>query len=164
MKLLQCLQVGQALMSVGNGGRYQMRDQNCLPKFNRQLVLDLNSRTLTPAPAALDLQPEAPPVPGFGARLDGPVAPILKTPSPKFRSSARATGPLRQAELSLENVKVVCNDLRDSDVELVIKRNRPVETGSANNPRMTTPPAPRPWLGWLGNMLARTSRSISSAQ
>ncbi len=164
MKLLQCLQVGQALMSVGNGGRYRMRDQNCLPKFNRQLVLDLNSRPLEPAPAVLDLKPEAPPAPCSGARLDGPVAPIPHTTPPKFRSSARASGPLRQAELSLENVKVVCNDLRDSDVALVIKRNRPVETGSVSNPRLTTPPAPRPWLSWLGNVLARSSRSLSSAQ
>jgi hypothetical protein len=79
-----------------------------------------------------------------------------------FRSSARPAPRVEQlqGELSLEKVKVVCNDLSDSDLELV-EASRPTEPApnKANVFAAPTPDAEVKRPSWLSRLVSKVARA-----
>lgn len=133
MSLKNLLAAGQGLIGVAEQGRYAFREENRLPVFEpRQLPA-------ATAPAAKEAQQL-----NFEDRRERPVkiAPERRALEPEpeerrtfFKRPRNSARPLKQSELGLEHVKVVRNDLSDSDLEL-----RRVKTVEAD----LNPFAPRP--------------------
>jgi hypothetical protein len=120
MNLLHFLSVSQSFSGVKETPNYRMTRGGWLPRFDAsgpaggatELALESVVSRPRELPAAKPATGSAPPAPA--------TAPVVTTPM--YRSSARATERLRQAELSLDLVEVVRNDLSDSDFEIVRKR------------------------------------------
>lgn len=92
------------------------------------------------------------------ALLDSTVRPVRRLGN-WFGRIARKAAPLRrlsppvQAELSLENVKVVRNDLRDSDLEVVSLRSATSRKVSAIvEPTPVQPAGGKPWTRLTGRL------------
>ena len=138
MSLKRLLAVGQSFIGMSNEkSPFKMRAENLLPRFGRtapqrpEPEAELPGLNLPPALArAAAPEPEQPPAPKGGARSTSPGAPngekiarsmawfYLRNP---WKRQKQEAGPLTQPELPLSKVRVVRNDLTDSDVEVVQK-------------------------------------------
>ena len=137
MSLGQMLAVCKTLSGIAdNGGRYQMKQENLLPKFEP-------AKRFEPAKSEALSQPErpqpvfVPPAPARtadaqrkdsnmktavteGAEPEAARFPLGRwSKNPFVRRAALKAGAPAQGELSLEGVKVVRNDLSDADLEVV---------------------------------------------
>lgn len=111
MGLLHLLSVNQSLLNVKNApSAYHLTKQNWLPQFGTEPGLS------TPEEAG-------PPTPEDGAELAGEPK-KARAVRPLFRSSVRSKTLPQQTEFSLDTVQVVCNDLSDSDFEVVPQAKR----------------------------------------
>ena len=135
MKLGKLLFAGRSVVNVNKTIEYRENKQVCLPKF----VSQKNPFT-----------PKAPSENDSGAANNGSAPTVVKTqPMPSMSSASKpvaswtnrlnpasawrkppvearnASAPAVQAELSLDTVKVIHNDLSDADVEVVPIKSRP---------------------------------------
>lgn len=142
MTLMRFLAVGKSLGGVTTEpSRYRMNAQGMLPKFGREGT--------RPAPAPVTAAPAVTPPPAEsttksfsgttmskhsiavqsesqrsgGAKFWGPWT-RLRNKFTSKRSAARVAGPPVQAELALDMVRPVRNDLSDSDLEIVTQAKR----------------------------------------
>ena len=148
MGLMQLLTVGHSLTGVKDPpAPYRVAKQGWFPRFGFS-----KSSNTTDAQAANQVVtavntgvtgPEKPVRP----KLDSPpLRPVQRTPDRKplyarvlaFPQTPRRPALLRQAELSLDTVRVVRNDLSDTDIEIV--RGRKKQT----TPEKNLPPQPVP--------------------
>ena len=150
MNLGKLLAAGKSIVN-GNGAiEYRESKQALLPKFNSPknpfvhsskppLEAGVAPNKKAAAPAPVKPQPMAP-VPAAPKSFTGWTSRL--NPVSAWRSSkAEPVNPPRpeiQAELSLDAVKVVHNDLSDADVEVVPIKSRPM-------PAPDLPPARKPW-------------------
>ena len=139
MKLGKLLAAGKSIIN-GNGSiEYRTNKQVALPKFSvPKHPLVHSSKPSSggdgaPRPAAPPAAADSKPAATWSSRFN-PVSAWrgARTPEPE---PAR---PQVQAELSLDTVKVVHNDLSDADVEVVPIKSRPM-------PAPDLPPARKPW-------------------
>jgi hypothetical protein len=112
---MRLLALGQSLVGVKDQGkRYQLSQQNQLPKFN------VSREPVVSGPAsAMRFGFLGRIKARFGGRRLGVVS--------RRMQSAKVGEPLMRATLSLERVRVVRNDLTESDLVIV-----PVKAGSAS--------------------------------
>ena len=155
MTLMRFLAAGKSLGGVTTGpSRYRMNAQGLLPKFGRE--------DTRPAPAPVPAAPAVTPPPtppagtksftgttmskhsiavqsesqrSGGAKFWGPWT-RLKDKFTSKKGAARVAGPPVQAELGLDMVRPVCNDLSDSDLEIL----------PALRPKVSAPVQPQPVL------------------
>ncbi len=144
MTLMRFLAVGTSLGAPKDGhSRYRMNAENLLPKFGRKqkVVEEISARPLSnPLPQVAVASAESftsgakvsehsiavqsqQCQPSGGAKFWNPWA-RLKDRFDSKRGAARAAGPPVQVELALEMVRPVCNDLSDSDFEIVPVREK----------------------------------------
>ena len=137
MTLMRFLAVGKSLGGVTTEpSRYRVNAQALLPKFGREGTRPV-SAPLSAAPAVTTAR-AATPVASFsgttmskhsiavqsesqrsgGARFWGPWT-RLRNKFTSKRGAARVAGPPVQAELALDMVRPVRNDLNDSDLEIL---------------------------------------------
>ena len=170
MKLAKLLGVGTSFFGGGKKAAYRLNQRGGLPKFNdgknpfapktpelapepaKEKVAAPAVVPTPKAPAAYAFKPLGKPTalpparvarPGWTTRLNP-----FRAPEPMPVQPPRAV----QAELSLEGVKVVHNDLADADVEVVPVKAR------ANAPESVPmlPPARQAWE-YLGETLLKSS-------
>jgi len=166
MKLGKLLGAGKSFLSGRGTVAYRENKGVYLPKFNSEK----NPFAPKPAEPAQDATPDATPPKLKSTPTPAPVVakawkPALKpAPGPAraigwtsklnpFRSPGPAAPPMPgavQAELSLDAVKVVHNDLMDADIEIVPVKSRTVTV--AETPVL--PPARQPWE-FLGERLIK---------
>ena len=156
MKLGKLLGAGKSFVSGGKAPSYREDKRVYLPKFDSQK---------NPAPAPAKIEPPPAEVPVAPARAKeqkmpaiSPVPTSLVAWTTKLNPMTALCGrderagelaPPVQAELSLEKVKVVHNDLTDADVEVV-----PLKSRGAEIPDL--PPARQSWE-ILGERLLRAT-------
>ena len=135
MSLGRLLSAGKALTSLRDiPTAYQVRRKAMLPKFGLggDPFASAKAPTLPTLEAKPEGKPEARPATQVSARSSfwpckwpGTEKPTTTAGGPRLTRAARkANGSVPvpvQAELSLDNVKVVRNDLRDADVDLVTR-------------------------------------------
>ena len=135
MILAKLLTAGKALTALRDAPTsYRMRPQVRLPKFGSGGNPFAAADKRTGDVAAREIAPVAPATSSQGASARSSVwpwkiwqaakHPASATTGQAERSGARVekvSAPPQQGELSLEKVKVVCNDLHESDVELVLR-------------------------------------------
>jgi hypothetical protein len=177
MSLMRLLSAGKSWVGMSdNAGRYQVTRQRLLPKFGRganpfQPGAPAVESEPAPAPAAAASEPvkalkTTQVIPELAAQ---PVRPALAAPAVswwkrlagvfRFRPGRPAAAAVRlprkavQAELTLESVKVVRNDLSDADLDVVpanVKAPAPVAVAPAvavavrPAPVVAAVPAPAP--------------------
>jgi hypothetical protein len=119
MGLLQLLSVNQSVVNVKDApSAYRLTKQNWLPQFGSEVDLALSNATTWPQSSEARTAPLQSNTPGPTRRL--------------FRSSIKANLHPQQTELALEAAPVVCNDLSDSDFEVVRQsRKTPRPSGQA---------------------------------
>lgn len=140
MSLARLLAAGKSVVGVTNDvSPYRVVDQRLLPKFG------LNKTPLCPPKAGPASRPNPNPNPNLtvAATASGGSSPgrarrwakrgfigLFGWPDlkPKKSPGARLDRPVLQAELRLEHVKVVRNDLNESDLELVQLRPKAAAT------------------------------------
>jgi hypothetical protein len=159
MNLGKLLGSGKSFISGGKSAAYRADKRACLPKFISPKNPFANSvATATqaelPKPAVENsvipvkkstspwakLQKFSAPAPTVSARATTWVSKL--NPISIFRAAPEfmeKNAPAVQVELSLEKVKVVHNDLRDADVEIVPMKSRPTRGPS------DLPPAKKSW-------------------
>lgn len=164
MSLMRLLAAGRSLMGQKNaGGRYRLPDEPALPRFEAKKNL-----FRAPAPVAAAASPPAaagraeagkecatnrPSLPSLAERQSPGDASLLKKVRNFFRAKGRVTSRkvearggkgLVQAELSLDSVRVVRNDLSDTDLE-VVTAAAPAEVGGTKQaqPRPAQPGGPQ---------------------
>ena len=156
MSLMRLLSAGKSWVGMSdNAGRYQVTRQRLLPKFGRganPFQPGAPSVESEPAPAAAASEPvnalkTTQVIPELAAQ---PVRPALAAPAVswwkrlagvfRYRPGRPAAAAVRlprkavQAELTLESVKVVRNDLSDADLDVVpakVKAPAPVAVAPA---------------------------------
>jgi hypothetical protein len=165
MSLLQLLTTGKALEGLENSShRYHMTNQRLLPKFGSRRnpfsaseappAEPVEAKALTapvaakPPPSVFSAGPARKPEGGWFAKWLGEARskvlgwvrkPVQKVP----RQVAAATQPVpRQGELRLEGIKVMRNDLSETDLEIVKAIPAP-EAGSAAEARPAGKPVER---------------------
>ena len=153
MRLVRLLTAGKSFVGSGSDApRYKETDPRSIPKFKPKKnpfrkTQEKTENGNTPSPAGSTAgtqtgQPGSQPVTiragtrknGLLAKVGSWFAPRKKQPKPAIPQLTRA--PL-QGELSLDNVKVVRNDLSDADIEIV-----PAKPASAK-PKEAAPAQPR---------------------
>ena len=164
MNLGKLLGAGKSFFNGGGGVAYRENRRACLPKFN----VGKNPFTPKPAEPAPARAPETAGVRAPAAAKERTI-PVSDAPHPARATPTRATSwkdklnPFRtppparpasanavQAELSLEAVKVIHNDLADADIEVV-----PVKSRTAAQPEAPVlPPARKAWE-FLGDRMAK---------
>ena len=156
MSLVRLLTAGKSLVGLkDNGNRYRVTSQRLLPKFNTKelptkmnepdsdtVSVDAGGQPQAPNPAPISVGPSTTasgPVRSdrSGSRWFGGIWPISWLNRSKVSRSAVSpfSKALVQPELLLESVKVIRNDLSDSDLEIVTAKG-PKATGQS------TPAAP----------------------
>jgi hypothetical protein len=156
MNLGKLLGAGKSFVSGHNAAAYRADKRAYLPKFvspKNPFANSVTTATQTelpkptmenPAPVKsatwIKSQKVSPPLPPVSARATTWVSKL--NPISIFRAGpdfAEKNAPAVQVELSLEKVKVVHNDLRDADVEIVPMKSRPTRGPS------DLPPAKKSW-------------------
>ena len=172
MRIMRLLAVGQSIIGVKDGpSRYKMAEQNLLPKFasaTRPLASGLTIKSARPGDGSVAKANKTENA-SFAAkaRTDGSPA-AIKPCVPAKTAAIPAKGPLSlfkqnpfvsrpatkinrlpvQAELSLDAVKVVRNDLSDADLEIV-----PVTSGARHERELQRVETCPPTTGDLTNVL-----------
>ena len=157
MNLGKLLGSGKSFLGGGGQVKYRENKRNYLPKFNAA------KNPFVPKPA------ETVPAPVVESKKPAnPAPPVAFTPAPKpvralswtdklnpFRTPDPVAPPMVgavQAELSLDAVKVIRNDLSDADIEVV-----PVKSQTVSVPEAPVlPPARHSWE-FLGERLVKLS-------
>ena len=123
MSLLRLLTAGRSLIGLKESARYREAGPRALPKF------ELKMQPSRPAS-----EPDTSPEPSVAAPLPARGIGDAQSPSgwfarwaakwrrPKSSAIPRFNKPLVQGELSLDRVKVLRNDLSESDLEVVPAR------------------------------------------
>lgn len=129
MGLIKLLSVNQTFTGVKSApSPYHVTQQNWLPRFGMAEISELTSAEKENMKTEFKLETDGA-TPPVSAET---VAQLEKTPKPvkgRWLSSTypqKVNRPLRQAELCLESIKVMRNDLKDSDIDIVPVRNRRV--------------------------------------
>jgi hypothetical protein len=160
MGLIKLLSVNQTFTGVKSApSPYHVTQQNWLPRFGMAEISELTSAEKENMKTEFKLETDgaAPPV---SAET---VAQVEKTPKPvkgRWLSSTypqKANRPLRQAELCLESIKVMRNDLKDSDIDIVPVRNRRV-----SNPGRSAAATPDLFQTATASAPARPATSVFS--
>jgi hypothetical protein len=148
MNLGKLLFSGKSIVRGSENVRYRESKQIALPKFVSpknpfapKQMEETDSPSVnngsTPAPTKVQMKPPVSAAPksmvSWTARLN-PAA-IWRGPRGIAQNAPR---PTVQAELSLDSVKVVHNDLSDNDVEVVPIKSRPVAEPPAQAPAQKT--------------------------
>lgn len=122
MGLLKLLSVNQTFTSVRSvHSPYHVTQQNWLPRFGMADISELTLAEKENMKTALPIEPIAGPFQAASAESSGEEK-MARPVKGRWLSShypQKANRPLRQAELCLESVKVIRNDLKDSDIEIV---------------------------------------------
>ena len=180
MSLKNFLAVGQSFSGGQNGkSPYELRKENLLPKFGQRRPEQGDNREAeqtdwldeTPRPqetmtANQETTPVAAKAPASATPFAQPVKPPVSEPVVRkgfwyyvtfgfLRRKPRRNPLLIQSELMLENVRVVRNDLEDSDLELVVVKKRKKRPDPIFNPSLTNPE---------GNWNALTARLFDLGQ
>lgn len=160
MSLLRLLTAGKCLVTSGGVLRYREAGPAALPKFGSGKHPFGGNGPVMPPASAQTPEEVASAAEASGPKLSG-AAPLKPTASsaswwprwlgswrrPKRAPIPRFNNPLVQAELSLDRVKVLRNDLSDSDLEVVPVR-APVEqaarAGSQEKPGKQPKPEIQP--------------------
>jgi hypothetical protein len=135
MGLLKLLSVNQSLLNVKNApSAYHLTKQNWLPQFGTEPDFSTAGEVdLTTTP------------PG----AEGPAeAKKPRAVRPLFRSSVRSKVLPQQTEFSLDTVQVVCNDLSDSDFEVVPQTKRGVRRAAKSAVIIKAANQDQPQAGW----------------
>jgi len=135
-----------SLIGWGRGGKeYRLSEPAALPKFGKEKLQIPNSkfhparRDKLQAPKTEAVATtKAPKEPGLVARCFAKVKGLFARKSSASAIPRFAMQPV-QGELSLENVKVKCNDLSDTDFEFVAKPVAPKKAATAA-PAEAAPP------------------------
>jgi hypothetical protein len=124
MGLIKLLSVNQTFTGVTNApSPYHVTQPNWLPRFGMDDISELPEKESMKTDFKFEAPAGAPTAP------DGDHAEPAKAIQPvkgRWLSShypQKANRPLRQPELCLESVKVMRNDLRDSDIDIVPMKN-----------------------------------------
>ena len=161
MNLGKLLFAGKSVVNVNKTVEYRENKQVCLPKFDSRknpftpkTPMETNSVAAInrSAPQVGRTQP-APVVsspPKFLASWTGRLNPASAWRGPREEAQNNPC-PAIQAELSLDTVKVIHNDLSDADVEVVPIKSRP----AALVPGL--PPAKNSWEAWGERLLRATA-------
>jgi hypothetical protein len=164
MSLLRLLTAGKSLVNIQDAEpRYRTTTQRLLPKFGSAKNPFQGRKAATPAPAPVD-QPSPDPVaapvaeptqsaapsPGRGlwlkaaARMSawaGKLTERFMRPNPKPAKAAipHFSKPPVQAELSLDRIRVVRNDLSDADLDVVPARPKAAPAAVPVEPERAVP-------------------------
>ncbi len=183
MSLIRLLAAGSSLRGIkDHPSPYKMTQEQLLPKFGSIKPTEAQEPVLASIPVLPpDPLPAAKPVrmaaamaasPGSankatGADATAPSAPPALSKSSPFLRWARGKNPFQpkrtlkkgavpvQGELLLERVRVVRNDLNETDLEVVPATRRP-EATLASTPDGASPEAVRhSWRGMVGRLFGR---------
>ena len=160
MNLLHFLSVSQSFSGVKDAPSYRMTRNAWLPRFGMAEAAELEGGHAVGQPRTL---PEAKPATAPPAPVAAPTAPspvFLASARAAARAAERAAERLRQAELSLETVQVVRNDLSDGDFEIVRRRtsNHVVERTTSSFAAIERFGG-RHGLNWLASRFFRLGRT-----
>lgn len=133
MSLLRLLAAGKSLVGLEDStNRYRPAGKRALPTFpskanpfRRTAKPDASATVMTASQPELACPPAPPKATSFTARLTA-----LFPPRFKVEKKRTVHAPV-QAELSLEGVKVVRNDLSDADLEVVVGGAKPSSSSPA---------------------------------
>ena len=124
MSLLRLLAVGKSLIGLGSPTPYKMTEANLLPKFGELPAHSTVSAGQPVKKPSLALSTGfAPAVPIVPATLPARKSNLLFAALANS-SAQKSARKLVQAELSLGQIRVVRNDLQDSDLEVVSTKRR----------------------------------------
>jgi len=176
MSLLRLLTSGRCLMGLkDSANRYRVNEQALLPKFGsarnpfRKTVVPAKAvapgvpQVATPAEALVCESPkEAKPgrsqPKGLACRVTNRLTRLIKGRSATAVLPATGAKPM-QAELALESVQVMRNDLSDSDIEVVPARKPVPATGPvAAGPRAGF----KPVVGWARKSISLFRKTEAS--
>lgn len=135
MSMMRFISAGKSLVGLRDSGKqYRMSDSRALPKFgsNPKKLARLETKSKPPQGVLTQAQAQAPVAkavaPRAKAKGQGIVAKCFAKLSGMFKRKARGASAIPnlsqspvQGELSLDNVKVLRNDLSDTDFEVVAK-------------------------------------------
>jgi hypothetical protein len=148
MNLGKLLAAGKSIISGRVSDRYRKNKKVYLPKFAAAKNPFVPANTPTPElPRVVKSEPDmvaakTRPLPTMRSEAPEQPAPagwVKKISAISiwrgWQAEVKAQQPTVQAELSLESVKVVHNDLSDTDVEVVPIKSRPLPSPAAATPR-----------------------------
>ena len=115
---MRLLSVGRSLNEVKSVGRYHVPRQVGLPSFN----FGRPAQKISSAPPAAPVEEKKPVTDEAKKKTSSG---WLKPANPFAGAKAGAARPAVQAELTLEKIKVVRNDLSDADIEVVTQKELP---------------------------------------
>ena len=149
--LMQLLNVGQSLVDLrGEPHRYEIAKQGWLPKFEPSPDFHTSRSS---ARCASSVSSAKPLHQGLTHRAQEEDHKVQKRTS---QSTGKLTI-LQQGELNLNNIKVVCNDLSESDIELKVHGSTRVST---KNEQVNWSKARyKAGLNWLAGRFFRTSKT-----
>jgi len=152
MNLGKLLAAGKSIISGRVSDRYRKNKKVYLPKFAAAKNPFVPANTPTPElPRVVKSEPDmvaakTRPLPTMRSEAPEQPAPagwVKKISAISiwrgWQAEVKAQQPTVQAELSLESVKVVHNDLSDTDVEVVPIKSRPMPTPAAATPAREFP-------------------------
>ncbi len=167
MSLVRLLTAGRSLVGISQpGNRYRLPTERLLPKFEARKNPFRRTAASNPAPAAAaPVCPAKPVIAGetkakrsnWIAKVRACLARLSECVSalkfPVFRRREGPAGSVRppadsmvQPELSLDSVKVLRNDLSDSDLEVVLAKPAGANTGEqAGTPKLQEQPSRGTW-------------------
>ena len=120
MKLLRLLRTGKSLVGSSDVAQYRMGDPRAMPVFESKAGEE--SKVESPKSKVVAAAPK-----GWFAGLVARLGRLFS--KPQKRAIPQFNNPGVQGELSLERVKVMRNDLSDTDLEVVPKKTeRPKES------------------------------------
>lgn len=157
---MRFLSAGKSLVGLKPAGRYELPHDRVLPRFEAKTNPFRDAVAVTPgAPERPEAEQKAmEPAPAVSTSVEseagreGPQKQKMKNPFSGLREwlrgrkggsarpfSARHVTPLVQGELSLDTVKVVRNDLSDSDLEVVAVTASPARKPAPAQPAPAVP-------------------------
>ena len=170
---MQLLAVGKSVEAASRGNPYKVVEQGTLPKVDtdsRETTLEVGNSPVTgqPVPATLPLF-ETP----AGDYPQLAVTPVEPMPGGRWvlgrrkKAAVAEVPPAKQRELALESLKVVRNDLRDTDLEFSAKSKAMAEKQVEANPftpAQIMPPTTMPiWKRWPAQVL-KTLRGLFGSE
>jgi hypothetical protein len=137
MNLGRLLGAGKSFISGNNSTAYRADKRVYLPQF-----VSPKNPFANPVTTVSQAELPKPPSTNFAASVRTTRWASKLNPAAIFRADPASPNNVKpvQAELSLEKVKVVHNDLTDAEVEIVPMKSRP-----ARGPAEDLPPTKKPW-------------------
>ena len=169
---MQLLTVGKSLKKGSNlPSPYKMKEQNLLPRFasvgrpvslaplpNPMEVSRDLFRLATPKPAGAVPAPIPTTQSPFAAPSPAPVVEQAQKTRRfwfSFKSTVRSGQRLVQSELLLDEVKVIRNDLNETDLEIVAPKTAPVPepVAATNNESLNSTATLTLWRRWTSRLV-----------